>query len=100
MAQRGYPGIHAVMPTAQRLRSALVVYGASKIKSQSQSEAVWLFRLNLNPLVGAKLAREATWQPTCLFRLSPINCGSEPARDGVRSAALMLVDTSQSRAGS
>ncbi|WP_431147546.1 hypothetical protein [Pseudomonas alvandae] len=36
MAQRGYPGIHAGMPTAQRLRSAIVVNGASKIKVQSK----------------------------------------------------------------
>ena len=28
MAQRGYPGIHAGMPTAQYLRSASVVNGA------------------------------------------------------------------------
>jgi len=39
MVQRGYPGIHAGMPTTQRLRSALVVDGASKIKSQSKSKA-------------------------------------------------------------
>jgi len=32
MAQRGYPGIHAGMPTAQCLRSASVVNGASQIK--------------------------------------------------------------------
>jgi hypothetical protein len=31
MAQRGYPGIHAGMPTAQRLRSASVVNGAPEI---------------------------------------------------------------------
>ncbi|WP_230148129.1 nucleoid-structuring protein H-NS [Pseudomonas brassicacearum] len=31
MAQRGYPGIHAGMPTPQRLRSASVVNGAPKI---------------------------------------------------------------------
>jgi hypothetical protein len=36
MALRGYPGIHAGMPTAQRLRSAIVVNGASKIKIQSK----------------------------------------------------------------
>ncbi|MCJ8205189.1 hypothetical protein [Pseudomonas sp. RGM2987] len=41
MTQRGYPGIHAGMPTTQCLRSALVVNGALKIKSQSKSEAVW-----------------------------------------------------------
>ena len=41
MTQRGYPGIHAGMPTTQCLRSALVVNGALeiKIKSQSKSEA-------------------------------------------------------------
>jgi hypothetical protein len=37
MAQRGYPGIHAGMPTTQYLRSASVVNGAFKIKSKSKS---------------------------------------------------------------
>ena len=32
MAQRGYPGIHAGMPTPQCLRSASVVNGAPQIK--------------------------------------------------------------------
>ncbi|BBP63735.1 MULTISPECIES: hypothetical protein [Pseudomonas] len=36
MAQRGYLGIHAEVPTAQCLRSASVVNGALKIKSQSR----------------------------------------------------------------
>ncbi len=31
MAQRGYPGIHAGMPTTQCLRSAIVVNGAPEI---------------------------------------------------------------------
>jgi len=31
MAQRGYPGIHAGMPTAQSLRSAIVVNRAPEI---------------------------------------------------------------------
>ncbi|CAN1599580.1 MULTISPECIES: hypothetical protein [unclassified Pseudomonas] len=39
MAQRGYPGIHAGMPTAQCLRSASVVNGAFKIKIKSQSQS-------------------------------------------------------------
>ena len=39
MAQRGYPGIHAGMPTPQCLRSAIVVNGAPQIKIKSQSEA-------------------------------------------------------------
>jgi hypothetical protein len=40
MAQRGYPGIHAGMPTAQCLRSASVVNGAfkNKIKIKSKSQ--------------------------------------------------------------
>ena len=39
MAQRGYPGIHAGMPTAQCLRSASVVYGAPRSRSKSRSKA-------------------------------------------------------------
>ncbi|CAN1604284.1 protein of unknown function [Pseudomonas mediterranea] len=39
MAQRGYPGIHAGIPTTQCLRSALVVNGASKIKSKAKAKA-------------------------------------------------------------
>ncbi|PBJ08828.1 hypothetical protein BSF43_30550 [Pseudomonas ogarae] len=37
MAQRGYPGIHAGMPTAQCLRSASVVNGASEINVLSEA---------------------------------------------------------------
>ncbi|WP_157720748.1 hypothetical protein [Pseudomonas mucidolens] len=37
MAQRGYPGIHAGMPTAQCLRSASVVNGAPKIKIKNRA---------------------------------------------------------------
>ena len=37
MAQRGYPGIHAGMPTAQCLRSAIVVNGAPQIKNKSEA---------------------------------------------------------------
>ncbi len=33
MAQRGYLGIHAEVPTAQHLPSAIVVNGAPQIKS-------------------------------------------------------------------
>jgi len=39
MAQRGYPGIHAGMPTTQRLRSALVVNGAPRSKAGSKAKA-------------------------------------------------------------
>ncbi|MEX0166101.1 hypothetical protein MRBLPD1_004644 [Pseudomonas brassicacearum] len=39
MAQRGYLGIHAEVPTAQYLRSAIVVNGAPQIKIKIKSEA-------------------------------------------------------------
>ncbi|WP_141248848.1 hypothetical protein, partial [Pseudomonas ogarae] len=39
MAQRGYPGIHAGMPTAQYLRSASVVNGVLQIKVKIQSKS-------------------------------------------------------------
>jgi len=38
MAQRGYPGIHAGMPTAQCLRSASVVNGALRSKSKAEQQ--------------------------------------------------------------
>ncbi|WP_156334938.1 MULTISPECIES: hypothetical protein [Pseudomonas] len=37
MAQRGYLGIHAEVPTPQRLRSASVVNGAPQIKIKSEA---------------------------------------------------------------
>ncbi|MDR6960659.1 hypothetical protein J2W43_004664 [Pseudomonas brassicacearum] len=37
MAQRGYPGIHAGMPTTQYLRSAIVVNGAPEINIHSEA---------------------------------------------------------------
>ncbi len=37
MAQRGYLGIHAEVPTAQCLRSAIVVNGAPQIKNKSEA---------------------------------------------------------------
>jgi hypothetical protein len=48
LALRGYPGIHAGMPTAQDLRSASVVLRGAKIKikikikSRSLSPSMWL----------------------------------------------------------
>ena len=50
MAQRGYLGIHAEVPTAQYLRSASVVNGASRSRSRSKAKqergvypaSVWL----------------------------------------------------------
>ena len=60
MAQRGYLGIHAEVPTAQYLRSASVVNGAPRSKARRggliADLALWLFP---DPIVGAKLAREA-----------------------------------------
>ncbi|AUO44596.1 hypothetical protein C1C98_03630 [Pseudomonas ogarae] len=38
MAQRGYPGIHAGMPTPQCLRSAIVVNGASRSRSKAKQK--------------------------------------------------------------
>jgi hypothetical protein len=37
MALRGYPGIHAGMPTAQDLRSAIVVNGAPEINALTEA---------------------------------------------------------------
>ncbi|MCY1549616.1 hypothetical protein D9M68_857930 [compost metagenome] len=59
MAQRGYPGIHAGMPTAQCLRSAIVVNGAPEIN----------------------VHREAALEPTWFLVGPRFSCGSEPARD-------------------
>ncbi|WP_260961671.1 hypothetical protein [Pseudomonas citri] len=39
MAQRGYPGIHAGMPTAQCLRSASVVDGALRSKAKAKAKS-------------------------------------------------------------
>ena len=39
MAQRGYPGMDAGMPTAQCLRSASVVNGGPQIKIKIKNEA-------------------------------------------------------------
>ncbi|AXA58004.1 hypothetical protein CEQ51_27805 [Pseudomonas thivervalensis] len=66
MAQRGYPGIHAGMPTPQCLRSAIVVNGASRSKAKAR-------RPDSRP-----------GSPT----VPQSNCGSEPAREGVCSACI------------
>ncbi len=42
MAQRGYLGIHAEVPTAQGLRAAIVVNGAPRSKSKAKQEPMWL----------------------------------------------------------
>ncbi|OOG89281.1 hypothetical protein B0E42_01980 [Pseudomonas sp. A25(2017)] len=142
MAQRGYPGIHAGMPTTQYLRSASVVNGAPqiKIKSEAAFQPTCLSRSYTHPIcgskacsrgglpadlalpvvhpsdlweqsllarrpssrpvspgrtpirsVGAKLAREAAFQPTCLSRsyTHPI-CGSKACSRGGLPADLSL----------
>ncbi|WP_083454203.1 hypothetical protein [Pseudomonas sp. P97.38] len=56
MAQRGYLGIHAEVPTAQCLRSASVVNGALKIKSQSrQSRQSQSTVINWSTAIASKL---------------------------------------------
>ncbi|AUM68688.1 hypothetical protein [Pseudomonas fluorescens] len=61
MAQRGYPGIHAGMPTAQCLRSAIVVNGAPEINVHHEAalEPTWLSRSYSDPIVGASLLAKA-----------------------------------------
>ncbi|MCP1457838.1 hypothetical protein J3D49_005392 [Pseudomonas kilonensis] len=60
MAQRGYPGIHAGLPTPQHLRSASVVNGAPEIN----------------------VHHEAALEPTWFLMRPRASCGSELARDG------------------
>ncbi|SCW91353.1 hypothetical protein SAMN03159424_04310 [Pseudomonas sp. NFACC05-1] len=68
MAQRGYPGIHAGMPTAQCLRSASVVNGAPKSTSTA--------RRPYSRPGSAAIPRS--------------NCGSGLAREGGLPAGLFL----------
>jgi hypothetical protein len=64
MVQRGYPGIHAGMPTPQYLRSASVVNGAPDQKPKRGGLAL----------------------PAVLRS----HCGSEPARDAEGQFVVML----------
>jgi hypothetical protein len=60
MAQRGYPGIHAGMPTTQYLRSASVVNGAPRSKAREAAlQPAWLFRVYANPLCAGLPAKAA-----------------------------------------
>ena len=63
MALRGYPGIHAGMPTPQCLRSAIVVNGALRSKAGPRRPYSRPGSCGRAPFksVGAKLAREAAW---------------------------------------
>ncbi len=60
LAQRGYPGIHAGMPTAQCLRSAIVVNGAPRSTSTARRPNSRPGSPGHTPIrtVGAKLARD------------------------------------------
>ncbi|AXA55684.1 hypothetical protein CEQ51_15905 [Pseudomonas thivervalensis] len=70
MAQRGYLGIHAEVPTAQCLRSAIVVNGAPRSKA------------------GPRRPYSRPGSPGHI----PIHCGSEPAREGGLVAGLSLTN--------
>ncbi|AXA55990.1 hypothetical protein CEQ51_17555 [Pseudomonas thivervalensis] len=61
MAQRGYLGIHAEVPTAHCLRSAIVVNGAPRSKAKPRRPYSRPGSPSRTPIrsVGAKLAREA-----------------------------------------
>ncbi len=56
MAQRGYPGIHAGLPTAQCLRSAIVVNGAPEINVHREAalEPTWFSRSYTCQICGSK----------------------------------------------
>ena len=56
MAQRGYPGIHAGMPTPQCLRSASVVNGAPEINVHREAalEPTWLSWSYTRQICGSK----------------------------------------------
>ncbi len=70
MTQRGYPGIHAGMPTAQCLRSASVVNGAPDQKPWRGGLIADLFLWPYpNPTVGAGLLAKAALLPTHFSRL-------------------------------
>ncbi|AUM67675.1 hypothetical protein C0J56_01295 [Pseudomonas fluorescens] len=60
MVQRGYPGIHAGMPTPQYLRSASVVNGAPDQKPKRGGLTAGLaLRPYSDPIVGASLLAKA-----------------------------------------
>jgi len=111
MALRGYPGIHAGMPTPQCLRSAIVVNGASRSRSKSKSKSkskAEQERGAFATLYGAAaplLSRASSLphfglrQPQPL-RIPPSPCGSEPAREEASTSNISLAVTSPSRAGS
>ncbi|AHL33824.1 nucleoid-structuring protein H-NS [Pseudomonas brassicacearum] len=94
MAQRGYLGIHAEVPTAQCLRSASVVNGASRSRSRSKAKqsragvcpaSMWLdhrYREQARSHMGL-------WVFPASAHDTKI-CGSELARDGVSTANITI----------
>ena len=93
MAQRGYLGIHAEVPTAQYLRSASVVNGASRSRSRSRSrsKAKQERGTSSNYVAEPPLSRASSLPHGgcgCSQHLHTTQktCGSELARDGVGTA--------------
>ncbi len=75
MAPRGYLGIHAEVPTAQCLCSAIVVNGAPQIKIK----------------IKIKIKSEAAWQPVWFSRpYTRLICGSKACSRGGLAAGLSL----------
>ncbi|WP_334598832.1 hypothetical protein [Pseudomonas alvandae] len=70
MALRGYPGIHAGMPTPQGLRSASVVLRGAKIKIKIKIK----IKSKASPLPHWISSSHST-------DVDQIPCGSEPARE-------------------
>jgi len=66
MAQRGYPGIHAGVPTTQCLRSAVVVNGARRSKAKAKVRRPYsrpVLAAGLGLPVGAGLLAKASAHP-------------------------------------
>ncbi|MDR6961813.1 hypothetical protein J2W43_005828 [Pseudomonas brassicacearum] len=93
MAQRGYLGIHAEVPTAQYLRSASVVNGASRSRSRSKAKQGRGYIQHLcgwATTIASKLA--PTWIRRCSQHLHTTQktCGSELARDGASPFSIFI----------
>ena len=77
MALRGYPGIHAGMPTPQGLRSASVVLRGAKIKIKSKSKS------KASPLPHWISSSHST-------DVDQIPCGSELAREEASTSNIII----------
>ncbi len=102
MAQRGYPGIHAGMPTPQCLRSASVVNGAPRSTSSPRRPDSRPGSPGRTPIrsVGAKLAPIFNLQRTQNSYPTQTSCGSEPARDEACKPNIHVIEPPSSRASS